>query len=112
MTGCSTHSAKPTRICSAGRAALRSSPECRRQLSRCLGAQLRQIWALETLRVESGDRILLATDGITTLGEATIKERLSAAANAQSAVDGLLRAIEDAMAMHQDNATVVALLVP
>ena len=81
-------------------------------LTSCLGAQLRQIWALESLKVEPGDRILLATDGITTLGEATIKERVAAAANAQGAVDGLLRAIEDAMAMHQDNATVVAMMVP
>ena len=81
-------------------------------LTSCLGAQLRQIWALETLRIEPGDRILLATDGITTLGEAAIKERIAAAANAQGVVDGLLAAIEDAMAMHQDNATIVALVVP
>ena len=81
-------------------------------LTSCLGAQLRQIWALETLKLEPGDRVLLATDGITTLGEATIKQRVAAAANARGVVDGLLRAIEDAMAMHQDNATIVALVVP
>ena len=81
-------------------------------LTSCLGAQLRQVWALDTLRIEPGDRILLATDGITTLGEATIKERVAAAANAQAAVDGVLGAIEDAMQMHQDNATVVAMLAP
>jgi serine/threonine protein phosphatase PrpC len=81
-------------------------------LTSCLGAQLRQIWALETLRIEAGDRILLATDGITTLGEATIKERVTAAANAQAVVDALLGAIEDAAQMHQDNATIVALIVP
>jgi len=55
---------------------------------------------------------VLATDGITTLGEATIKERVASAATAQAAVGALLTAIEDAMAMHQDNATVVAMLVP
>ena len=81
-------------------------------LTSCLGAQLRQVWALDALKIEPGDRILLATDGITTLAEATIKERLAGASNAQGAVDGVLRAIEDAMAMHQDNATVVAMLVP
>jgi protein phosphatase len=81
-------------------------------LTSCIGAQLRQIWKLDALKVGPGDRIVLATDGITTLGEATIKERVAAAASAQEAVDGLLGAIEDAMATHQDNATVVALIVP
>jgi len=81
-------------------------------LTSCLGAQLRQIWALDALKIESGDRFLLATDGITTLGEATIKERLATAPNAQMAVDGLLGAIEEAMQMHQDNATIVAMLIP
>ena len=81
-------------------------------LTSCLGAQLRQVWALDALEVGSGDRFVLATDGITTLGEATIKERVAAAPSAQAAVDGLLGAIEDAMQMHQDNATIVAMLVP
>lgn len=81
-------------------------------LTSCIGAQLRLIWKLDTLKIERGDRIVIATDGITTLGEATIKERVAAAASAQQAVDGLLAAIEDAMAKHQDNATIVALLAP
>ena len=81
-------------------------------LTSCLGAQLRLIWKLDALKLERGDRIVLATDGITTLGEATIKERVASAATAQAAVGALLTAIEDAMAMHQDNATVVAMLVP
>ena len=80
-------------------------------LTSCLGAQLRQIWAVETLKIEPGDRILLATDGITSLSEATIKERVAAAANAQGIVDGLLAAIEDAAHVHQDNATIVAMVV-
>lgn len=81
-------------------------------LTSCVGAQLRQIWVLDSLEIQSGDRFLLATDGITTLGEATIKERLAAAPNAQVAVDGLLGAIEDAGAKHQDNATVIVLIAP
>jgi serine/threonine protein phosphatase PrpC len=81
-------------------------------LTSCLGAQLRLIWKLDALKLEHGDRIVLATDGITTLSEATIKERVAAAASAQQAVDGLLGAIEEAVATHQDNATIVALLVP
>jgi protein phosphatase len=78
----------------------------------CLGAQLRQIWTLDALKLEHGDRLLLATDGITTLGEASIKQGLATAQTARAAVDGLLGAIEDAREAHQDNATIVALVVP
>ena len=83
-----------------------------RGLTSCLGAQLRQIWKLDALKIERGDRIVLATDGITTLSEATIKERVATAGSAQQAVDGLLGAIEEAVAAHQDNATIVALIAP
>jgi PPM family protein phosphatase len=81
-------------------------------LTSCIGAQLRHIWVLDALKVESGDRFLLATDGITTLGGNAIKERLGAADSSQAAVDGLLEAIEGALLAHQDNATLVAILVP
>jgi len=81
-------------------------------LTSCVGAQLRQIWVLDALEIESGDRFLLATDGITTLAGAVIQERLTAAQNSQGAVDALLKAIEAALAPHQDNATVVAMFVP
>ena len=81
-------------------------------LTSCVGAQLRQIWVLDTLKVEPGDRFLLATDGITTLGGNAIKERLRAADSSQAAVDGLLEAIEGALLAHQDNATLVAIRVP
>src|SRR4029453_10035903 len=81
-------------------------------LTSCLGAQLTQIWAMDAIKIEPGDRFVLATDGITTLGEAMIKERVGAAASAQAAVDGLLGASEEAGAMPQDNATIVALFAP
>jgi protein phosphatase len=81
-------------------------------LTSCVGAQLRQIWVLDALEIQSGDRFLLATDGITTLAGAAIQEQLAAAENSQAAVDALLGAIESALAPHQDNATVVAAFVP
>lgn len=81
-------------------------------LTSCLGAQLRHVHALDPFKLEGGDRFLLASDGITTLGEASIRECLAGAAGAQEAVRAVLAAIEGARATHQDNATVVALIVP
>lgn len=76
----------------------------------CLGMQLAQIHALSPIPISAGDRFLLATDGITTLGEASIKQCLASAADARQAAQTLLRSIEQAGAAHQDNATVVAIL--
>ena len=75
----------------------------------CLGIQLSQVHALGPIEIASGDRFLLATDGITTLTEASIKQCVASAADAQGAVDPLLRAIEQAVQPYQDNVTVVAL---
>lgn len=77
----------------------------------CLGMQLSQIHALSPIPVSAGDRLLLATDGITTLSEASIKQCLASAADARQAAGDLLRSIEEAQVAHQDNATVVAILV-
>ena len=81
-------------------------------LTSCLGAQLSEVDIPEPLKIESGDRFLLASDGITTLNEARIKQVFAPAASAQEAVRGLLAAIEDALNVHQDNATVVTVIVP
>jgi len=81
-------------------------------LTSCLGAHLSEVDIPEPMRIESGDRFLLATDGITTLEEATIKRIFAPAASAQDATQRLLGAIENALNMHQDNATVVAVIVP
>jgi len=77
----------------------------------CLGTQLSQVHALSPIPLAAGDRLLLATDGITTLGETSIKQCLASAADAREAAEGLLRAIEQAGADYQDNATVVAMFV-
>lgn len=76
----------------------------------CLGMQLSQIHALSPIPISAGDRFLLATDGITTLSEASIKQSLASATDARQATQTLLRSIEQAGAPHQDNATVVAII--
>jgi protein phosphatase len=75
----------------------------------CLGMQLTQVHALSPLPVAAGDRFLLASDGVTTLTEASIKQCLAGAPDAKQAVGELLGSIEHARAAHQDNATVVVL---
>lgn len=81
-------------------------------LTSCVGAHLSEVDIPEPLRIKSGDRFLLATDGITTLNEATIKQIFAPAGSAQEATRALLEAVEHALNLHQDNATVVAVLVP
>lgn len=81
-------------------------------LTSCLGAHLAEVDIPEPLKIVSGDRFLLATDGITTLDEATIKQVFAPAASAQDASRALLTAIENALNVHQDNATVVTVIVP
>jgi len=76
----------------------------------CLGLQLSQIHALSPVPMNAGDRFLLATDGITTLTEAAIKQCLASAPDARQAVGQLLSSVENVRAAHQDNATVVVLV--
>lgn len=75
----------------------------------CLGMQLSQVHALSPFPTAAGDRFLIATDGITTLSEATIKQCLASAPDVRQAVGQLLWSVEHARAAHQDNTTVVVL---
>jgi len=75
----------------------------------CVGFNLTRIELADRLRVEPGDRFLLASDGIAALDPQEIGRLLGAAADAPGAVRELLAAIEAAELPTQDNATVVAL---
>jgi PPM family protein phosphatase len=75
----------------------------------CLGMQLSQVHALSPFPMAAGDRFLIASDGITTLSEATIKQCLASAPDARQAVGQLLSSVEQARRAQQDNTTVVVL---
>lgn len=76
-----------------------------------IGFNLTQIDLGEGLEAVSGDRYLLATDGIVTLDETQITSLLSDAASPEAAVTALLEAIEQQGHPYQDNTTIVAVFV-
>lgn len=75
-----------------------------------VGFHLSQI-DLSSHQLEAGDRYLLASDGILTLGSAEMTRVLTEAADAGAAVRALLAAIESRAHPFQDNVTVVAVFV-
>ncbi|MGH8473692.1 MAG: SUMF1/EgtB/PvdO family nonheme iron enzyme, partial [Gammaproteobacteria bacterium] len=65
----------------------------------------------EPLELLPGDKVILATDGLDTLAEDQIAALGAEASTANSLVDGLLKAADNAKARHQDNTTVLAIHV-
>ncbi|MFH0350905.1 MAG: PP2C family protein-serine/threonine phosphatase [Chromatiales bacterium] len=65
----------------------------------------------EPLELLPGDKVILATDGLDTLAEDQIAALSAEASTANSLVDGLLKAADNAKARHQDNTTVLAINV-
>jgi len=65
----------------------------------------------EPLELLPGDKVILATDGLDTLAEDQIAALGAEASTANSLVDGLLKAADNAKAKHQDNTTVLAIHV-
>ncbi len=65
----------------------------------------------EPLELLPGDKVILATDGLDTLAEDQIAALGNKASTANSLVDGLLNAADNAKAKHQDNTTVLAIHV-
>ncbi|MBA3493154.1 MAG: SUMF1/EgtB/PvdO family nonheme iron enzyme [Gammaproteobacteria bacterium] len=65
----------------------------------------------EPLELLPGDKVILATDGLDTLAEDQIAALGAEASTANSLVEGLLKAADNAKAKHQDNTTVLAIHV-
>lgn len=65
------------------------------------------------LPLESGDVVLLASDGLLTLEDDDIRRLIGAyrADGAEAIADALIRTVDGAGAVHQDNTTVVVVLV-
>jgi serine/threonine protein phosphatase PrpC len=74
----------------------------------CVGFHLTRVDVADELVVEPGDRYLLATDGIVTLGDAGIESVLTEAPDAGAAVRRALHGLDERALPGQDNATVVA----
>ena len=76
----------------------------------CLGFNLARVDIADGLKVEPGDRFLVASDGLVTLDEEEVTRLLGDAPDAESAARELLGAVEAAELPTQDNTTVVTVL--
>ncbi|MEM7406202.1 MAG: SUMF1/EgtB/PvdO family nonheme iron enzyme [Pseudomonadota bacterium] len=56
-----------------------------------------------------GDRVIIASDGLDTLGEGTIIQMCAWSSSAKECVEALLKAVEDAAKPRQDNTTVIVI---
>ena len=64
-------------------------------------------WSQETLVLEAGDAVIVASDGIHTIEEAEIARLASAHRSPDAIAEALLAAVDGAGDPHQDNTTVV-----
>jgi len=76
----------------------------------CMGFNLARVDVADRLALLAGDRFLLASDGVITLDDEEVAGFLGRAEAPESAIKGMLDAIEQAALPNQDNVTVVALL--
>lgn len=77
-------------------------------MSAMIGEEIADIDLPETpLTLLPGDRVLLATDGLDTLGQGSIIQHSAWSSSARDCVSALLKAVEDAAQPRQDNTSVV-----
>ncbi len=76
-----------------------------------IGFNLTQIDLSKDLKSESGDRYLLASDGIVTLDDGDLIRLMASAASPEEAVHALLSTIESRAHPYQDNTTVVVVFL-
>lgn len=63
----------------------------------------------EGLVLESGDRLIVSSDGLDSLGDSRVREVARAGASAKDCTDSLLQAVIDAAMPRQDNTTVLVI---
>ena len=63
----------------------------------------------EPIKLKSGDRVIVASDGLDTLGAGAIIQYSSWSATAKECVYALLKAVEDANKINQDNTTLIVI---
>ena len=77
-------------------------------MSAMTGEEISSIDVSESpVKVKPGDRILIASDGLDTLGNGAIIQYSSWSATAKECVYALLKAVEDANKINQDNTTLI-----
>lgn len=74
----------------------------------CVGYNLTRLDVVARRGLEAGDRFLLASDGIATLGSVEVAALLGGADDPEMAVSDLLAAVEEQALPSQDNVTLVA----
>lgn len=79
-------------------------------MSAMTGEEISSIDVSETsVKVRPGDRIIVASDGLDTLGAGAIIQYSSWSATAKECVYALLKAVEDANKINQDNTTLIVI---
>ncbi len=79
-------------------------------MSAMTGEEISSIDVSETpIKVKPGDRVIVASDGLDTLGNGAIIQYSSWSATAKECVYALLKAVEDANKINQDNTTLIVI---
>ncbi len=79
-------------------------------MSAMTGEEISSIDVAETaVNIRPGDRIIVASDGLDTLGAGAIIQYSSWSATAKECVYALLKAVEDANKINQDNTTIIVI---
>jgi serine/threonine protein phosphatase PrpC len=79
-------------------------------MSAMTGEEISSIDVSETpIKVRPGDRIIVASDGLDTLGAGAIIQYSSWSSTAKECVYALLKAVEDANKINQDNTTLIVI---
>ncbi len=79
-------------------------------MSAMTGEEISSIDVSESpVKVKPGDRVIVASDGLDTLGAGAIIQYSSWSATAKECVYALLKAVEDANKINQDNTTIIVI---